>query len=147
MRRSNKLYDLVQQLLYNDPTLRGSDKRLMWQVWSRLGYVLFDGLAYTHFIDKNCPTPESVTRCRRKIQELHPELQAANSTRRARADKAEQKGTHIYREPAKKLADPCMRCGVGRMIVKDLYDYSSGTAVKTGSYTECNHCYKRGPVI
>lgn len=139
MKKYDKLYNLVYQTLIDLPGTRGSDKDLMWRVWQHLGYVLFDNLAFGNFFDKNCPTPESITRCRRKIQELHSELQAANRTRRARADKAAQKGTHIYREPAKPKAPKCPACTTGYLVIHSDFDYTTGIAVATKTYRKCNN--------
>lgn len=139
MKKYEKLYNLVYQMLITWPETRGSDKKLMWFVWEKLGYVVLENLTVQAFVDPMCPTPESITRCRRKIQELHPELQAANRTRRARAEKAQQKGTHIFRERARAQAPLCPGCAVGRLIVHTDYDYSTRVAVVTKTYRKCNN--------
>lgn len=93
-----KLYDLVKELLEEKPQRRDSDKMLMFAVYRRLGFVQDTCLDYENFIQKRCPTPESITRCRRKIQELHPELGGSRKVTEARKEKEDQKGTHIFRE-------------------------------------------------
>lgn len=95
-----KLYDTVITIMREAPETRNSDKRLMWQVWETLGYVKDGKLTVEAFLDKDCPTPESITRCRRKIQES--DLQASESVKRLRQKRAQEKGTHIYREETSK---------------------------------------------
>ena len=97
-----KLYDLVKELLEKRSDMRDSDKRLMWAVWYKLGYADASRMDREALFTKSCPTPESITRCRRKIQERYPHLQAGADVKAAREEKAKEKGTHIYREPAEK---------------------------------------------
>lgn len=94
-----KLYDLVKSLLVEHEELRNSDKRLLWAVWWKKGLVNRDSITRASFY--LAPSAESVTRARRKIQELHPELQATEEkVRRARQQKEETKGTFVFREEA-----------------------------------------------
>ena len=80
------------------PELRNSDDKLLWAVWVELGYATPDSIAQSAFFNPQLPAPESITRCRRKLQEQYPHLQATEAVRRGRNVKAQEKGTHIYRE-------------------------------------------------
>lgn len=95
-----RLYELIKKLLEEKEDRRNSDKKLMWAVWHKLGYATLS-MSFTDFINPNCPTPESITRARRKIQEEYPELQATDEVERERRKKEEQKGTHVYRGEVK----------------------------------------------
>lgn len=95
-----KLYDLVKQILQSTPRTRSSDKRLLWVVWNRMGLIKMRG--GLQMIDaesfSSAPSSESVTRARRKVQELHPELGADPEIIQERKRKQSSKGTFIYRE-------------------------------------------------
>jgi uncharacterized pyridoxal phosphate-containing UPF0001 family protein len=95
-----KVYDQVKDLLTQYPELRDSDKKLLWIVWHKLG--LLQRTEATNFITypnyMKAPSSESITRARRKVQELHPELGASVAVAQERQEKAEQKGTFIFRE-------------------------------------------------
>lgn len=95
-----KIYDLVKDLLTLYPPIRNSDKKLIWAVWTRLGLVTH-GRVSSYISKENfylAPASESVTRARRKIQELHPELQATSSVKRERTVKEKTKGSFVFRE-------------------------------------------------
>ena len=72
-----KLYDLVKKLLQEKEELRGDDDFLYSEV---IKVIYPSALNFTAeaFFEKRkmmkLPTFESVTRCRRKAQEEHPEL-------------------------------------------------------------------------
>lgn len=93
-----KLYDLVHDLLNTYQELRNSDKRLLWAIWYKQGLVNAGGyITRENFY--RAATAESVTRARRKVQELHPELVATSSEVRAqRQQKENTKGTFVFRE-------------------------------------------------
>lgn len=95
-----KLYDLVKQLLEGNVIYRNSDKKLIWKVWMIKGFVNegSDLLAFEDFMDAT--SPESIRRCRQKIQEKFPELKGSPEIVEAREEKAQEKGTFIYREEA-----------------------------------------------
>lgn len=93
-----KLYDLVKELLEENPKRRDSDKMLMFAVWYRLGFIENKGLSFESFMQRRCPTPESITRCRRKIQENLPSLRSSKAVEAERRKKETEKGTFIYRE-------------------------------------------------
>lgn len=100
-----KLFKLVKELLEEKEERRNSDKKLIWAVLYKLGYANNVSMLFTDFIQKGCPTPESITRCRRQIQRLHPELRATKSVQRERNYKANQKGTHVLREEVEYIGD------------------------------------------
>lgn len=96
MNKKNKLYDLILNLLKEFPAMRSSDKKLIWNVWGYLGYVHNGHIGRQSFM--NAPTPETITRCRRKIQEHKPELRATVQVQNKRKEKEETKGNFIYQE-------------------------------------------------
>lgn len=101
-----RLYDTVKHILTSYPDTRNSDKALIGEVLRHIGAVT----TVEHFGDKEAilldrllsgsiPSFESITRARRKVQELHTELEATSSeVRSARKQKQDTKGTFIYRE-------------------------------------------------
>lgn len=101
---SMKLYDRVKAILESYPDTRSSDKKLIWAVWWQKGLIQteagmtidFSRILFMDFL--NAPTPESITRARRKVQESHPELQSKKRIYEARKAKEETKGTFVYRE-------------------------------------------------
>lgn len=98
-----KLHDIVKDLLEKNPTLRDSDRKLIWQVW------VIDGSVKDGYLDSNsfmdATHPESVRRVRQKIQENHPHLQSSKAIQLAKKEKQSQKGTFIYREKIKPTWD------------------------------------------
>lgn len=100
-----KLYDRVKKILEKYPNTRNSDKELMWAVWWEKQLIQTEAgkpvavsrIMYMDFL--NAPMPESITRARRKVQELHPELAPTrDAVKRARKVKEETKGTFVFRE-------------------------------------------------
>lgn len=91
-----KIYDLVKELLVKYPELRDSDKKLIWNVWGHQGLVWSGSVVKEDYMRGF--SPESITRCRRKLQEQYPELQSSKRVQEFREKKADQKGTFIYRE-------------------------------------------------
>jgi tRNA G37 N-methylase TrmD len=85
-----KLYDLVKEILENHSQTRSSDKALIWEVLRRRSCLRADSLSEEGVLDYNgftkAPTFESITRARRKVQEVHPELQAVEEVRRVREE-------------------------------------------------------------
>jgi len=92
-----KTYDLIKELLEDHPETRSSDKKLQWKVWTELGYIE-DGYALQYEDFLRATSPETIRRCRQKIQELHPELQATRRVRAERKYVENQRGTFIYRD-------------------------------------------------
>jgi len=95
-----KLYDRVKQILEVNKQARNSDKVLIWEVFRETGTVITDGAGGILNFNKwmNSISTESIRRCRQKIQELHPELQADNVIQTYRKGIQKQKGTHVFRE-------------------------------------------------
>lgn len=92
-----KIYDLVLELLEDHSDTRNSDKKLIWRAWEKLGYVEQGySLQYEDFM--RAPSCESLRRCRQKIQELNPELQATRRVRAERKHIENQKGTFVFRK-------------------------------------------------
>lgn len=101
-----KLFERVKSILITNPNTRNSDKLLIGEVLKSIGAVTkidYFGVKEAVLLDKllsgNFPSFESITRARRKVQELHPELEATSSqVRAARKQKQSTKGTFVYRE-------------------------------------------------
>jgi len=91
-----KLYNIVKDTLILHPITRSSDKRLIWYVMMLANNVRTDNMTFVQFM--NCPSFESITRARRKVQENHPDLQAGAGVKKAREDKESTKGTFVYKE-------------------------------------------------
>jgi len=91
-----KIYYLVKEILTGFPKTRDSDKELLWAVWQREGKVKWEKLDHTDFL--TATTPESVTRARRKVQQLNVSLRATVATQRKRKEKQQTKGKYIYSE-------------------------------------------------
>jgi hypothetical protein len=75
--------DRVKTLLEQYPHLRDSDERLCANIWhSRIksGLTASDFLA--EYASGKLPSSESITRCRRKVQEECPELRGENYVKR-----------------------------------------------------------------
>lgn len=89
-----KTFDLVKSILESVPETRDDDFELIYEVAKEFGWggCAF-GQALTLWRDRGCPSFESITRARRKVQELHPELR---SEERVAEMRAEQEGQ--YRE-------------------------------------------------
>ena len=99
-----KLYDVVKNLLISYPELRNSDRKLIWAVcWKKQlvqvdakGFKGLSRMLYMNFLQ--APAFESITRARRKIQELYPELRSTKQVIKERRKKELTKGTFVYRE-------------------------------------------------
>ncbi len=91
-----KIYDLIKEVLTEQRETRDSDKKLIWEVWTRTGFVYGNHISYVNFLKS--PSHETIRRCRQKIQEKFPELRASDNILRRRHQIAKEKGTFIYRE-------------------------------------------------
>lgn len=89
-----KLYDLVKDIMINNPYTRNSDKELIWVVLVRKGFATDNIISKENF--KRSPTFESITRARRKVQELHPELQATRVVKDKRTELSRGKPIDIF---------------------------------------------------
>lgn len=94
-----KLYDLVLKLLTDKPELRNSDKLLMWEIWKKQGLInTYDQIKLSDFLYK-AHNPESIRRCRQKIQETHTDLgPTKEEVKEIREEKAKAKGTFVFRD-------------------------------------------------
>ena len=77
---NKQLKDIVERILENEPDTRNSDELLMLKVWAEqrpelrsIGYT-FGEFAHLFLNTKALSKMESITRCRRKVQEQRPEL-------------------------------------------------------------------------
>lgn len=103
-----KTYDRVLQILNNDEKARNSDKHLIWKFWVEEGFAFNGGYNSREdnyqdgYINQSgfmsATSPESIRRCRQKIQETHPELRPTSEVAISRRKKQASKGTFIYRE-------------------------------------------------
>ena len=75
--------DTVEDLLKRFPHLRDSDEKLVANIWHssirKLGGANLSAFEFLQiYANGNIPNSESITRCRRKIQEENPELRGKN---------------------------------------------------------------------
>lgn len=103
--KTKYVYDKVKELLEADPATRDSDKKLLWAFWEFEG--IFDpstDVPGMSFINKDmfqsfyCTAAESITRARRMVQKMHPELGSTFRVKSGRKEKALTKGTFVFRE-------------------------------------------------
>ena len=80
MKKLFVVMDEVHSFLIKYPVLRDSDERLTANIWSKvilpphnLENISAKGLL-TKFAEGKLPSYESISRCRRKLQELYPDL-------------------------------------------------------------------------
>lgn len=89
----------VKRILENDPRTRNSDDVLYAKIVKDLGYTDFPVYAFLEYrASFDIPSYESVSRCRRKLQELYPELAADPNVEAARELEEER-----FREYAKSV--------------------------------------------
>lgn len=102
-----KIYDIVKRMLEDDPRVRSNDRLLIWKVWEYQGAVtkndltIFgsdDHITKSAFLNKKLTAAESITRARRKVQELHPHLSATGNVKAARDQKESMKGNFVFHE-------------------------------------------------
>jgi len=63
-----KIMKIVETELRTDPRTRDSDKFLIWKI------LVYHGVHIDYEEFMNLPSMETITRCRRKLQEIYPEL-------------------------------------------------------------------------
>lgn len=91
------IYDVVLRVLRESESCRNSDKKLIWDVLYILGYASgWGSLAKDDYM--KAPSFESITRARRKVQELHPELRSTREVQEGKDKKESTKGTFIYKD-------------------------------------------------
>lgn len=79
-----KLYNLVEQILFEYPKTRRDDKRLIWFVWCRKQAVMLNqerpNMSRIMFMNyMQMPSSESITRAKRKVFENNPGLKMSMS--------------------------------------------------------------------
>lgn len=85
-------YDRVKELLVRNPKLRDSDKQLIWEIW----FGEREMIMVSKFDFMKLESAESITRARRKVQEIHPELRASEEVQKEREWKEDTKGNFIF---------------------------------------------------
>ncbi len=88
------MYERVLSLLQDHPQTRNSDKKLFWRYC-----VTYHGMDSDHMTLQfwtNGPSYESITRARRKVQEIHPELTGVDSVQANRKALEQMKGNFIF---------------------------------------------------
>lgn len=82
----NTLQAQVEQILKTSQQARDNNNILIYAVFKLYGVEATDNVAtmFLKLIDKKLPSFESITRARRKVVELHPELDASENIKRAR---------------------------------------------------------------
>lgn len=85
-------YDRVKELLVKNPKLRDSDKQLIWEIW----FGEREMIMVSKFDFMKLESAESITRARRKVQEIHPELRASKEVEAEREWKEDLKGNFIF---------------------------------------------------
>jgi hypothetical protein len=93
-----KLYDLVKKLLQEKEGLRGDDDLLYLSVcikiFSKTSYRNITEMSVGEFFrnrkEYGLPTFESVSRCRRKVQEERPDLKPCKKIQEARTKREEE---------------------------------------------------------
>lgn len=74
--RPSKVTEPVKRLLTNHPRLRDDDSALIANIWNeQMNVIALSGVEVLKKIASGeVASSESITRCRRKLQELNPEL-------------------------------------------------------------------------
>ena len=81
----------VKKLLEDYPHLRDSDNKLVANIWNQeIKYTDAFGFL-TMYASGEITTADSITRARRKLQELHPELRGRKYSNRHREEKKVRK--------------------------------------------------------
>lgn len=88
--KATPLKEKVRQILEDYPSARDSDTMLFMRAWYSYSHTPLAKLLQA--IDEGkAPHPESITRCRRKLQELHPELRGKRYKDRQTTEQQEMK--------------------------------------------------------
>lgn len=74
------MHNIVKKVLEEDKKTRVSDKLLFVRVCETLGINTSRARLIELYTNQDIPSWETVSRCRRKVQELHPELKDENAT-------------------------------------------------------------------
>ncbi len=87
-----KISDVVETELRTDPRTRDSDKFLIWKIMIANGIHI----PYEEFME--LPSFESITRCRRKLQEQYTELAANFNVKQIRNEQMNMFKNNINKE-------------------------------------------------
>jgi len=82
------IHKLVLEVLTKVPETRSSDRILISEIYTN--YYDVGNMAFWQVMEEpnlNLPSFETITRCRRKIQETHPELRAVKEVEAERFDR------------------------------------------------------------
>jgi len=88
------IYLRVKNILSKYESTRNSDKLLIWYLANEEGKIEDDKLGFNNFME--LPSFESITRARRKIQEMTPQLRANEFVTEERRKKERVQGRFIY---------------------------------------------------
>ena len=88
----NTLQAQVEQILKTSPQARDNNNLLIYAVFKLYGVEATDNFASVmlKLIDKKLPSFESITRARRKVVELHPELDASEKVKALREQQEQE---------------------------------------------------------
>ena len=73
--------EVVKKLLQEDKSLRDSDSRLYLAILDKLGYNTSESIAHFFLQNSDYPSYDSISRARRKVQMLNPELKGSEKVR------------------------------------------------------------------
>lgn len=85
MARLHRLEDIVEPILRSNPSTRDSDRELTLQVWIRCGKTPYAPMIDV-FRDGSLPTPETIGRVRRKLQEKDESLRGTKRREKERLE-------------------------------------------------------------
>lgn len=85
MENFDSIKNIVQQVLYENELARNSDKHLILLVLQKMGFKIYISQQDL----ENIPSFETISRCRRKIVESNPELQASSEVVEYRGERKE----------------------------------------------------------
>ena len=91
------IYDKVLRLLTQKPETRSSDKKLLLEIWRDQGILVNEHLNIEAFI-RSAVSAETITRARRKVQEVHKNLRAEQVVSEGRREVEKEKGLFIFRK-------------------------------------------------
>lgn len=91
------IYDKVLRLLTQRPETRSSDKKLLLAVWAEQGILVGERLDIEAFL-RSAISAETITRARRKVQEIHKNLRAEQIVIEGRKEIEKEKGLFIFRK-------------------------------------------------
>ena len=109
MKQLFSVIDEVEKFLTKYPVLRDDDEKLMANIWNlHIGNLEdIDGKEVLSMLASHeLPSYESISRCRRKLQEQHPNLRGEKwNERHKRAKVIKEEINHFYNEDGSKKYD------------------------------------------